>query len=138
MFTKLVLLSALVAVALSAPYVSGGGSPLEPVPILKQTSDVLPDGSFHWSYESGDRTQQEQTGSVKAGPTPDESIASVQGSASWFDLEGKPHELTYVADENGFQAQGADIPVTPEIPAQIARALDWIAAHPQPESEKSA
>ncbi|KAH1004915.1 hypothetical protein HUJ05_005680 [Dendroctonus ponderosae] len=132
MFTKLALLSAVVAVALSAP-----AGPVEPVPILKQTSDIQPDGSFQWNYESGDGTKQEQVGSVKAGPTPDESIASVQGSASWVDPEGNPHEVTYVADENGFQAQSADIPVPPEIPAQIARALAWIAAQPQTEPPKS-
>ena len=54
---------------------------------------------------------------------------------AWTDPEGGKHQLSYVADENGFQPQGADVPVAPEVPAQIARALEWIAQHPEPEQK---
>ncbi|ENN72697.1 hypothetical protein D910_00628 [Dendroctonus ponderosae] len=78
----------------------------------------------------------------KAGSAPalnfidQETPVVLQGSASWTDSEGNPHQLSYVADENGYQPQSDDIPQAPEIPAAIARALEYIAAHPQPDSEK--
>ncbi|KAF7286181.1 hypothetical protein GWI33_007141 [Rhynchophorus ferrugineus] len=103
----------------------------EEVPIVSQSGDVSPDGTFEWSYQSGDGTAQQQSGQLKQ--IGEEAGEAVQGSASWTDPEGGSHQLTYVADENGYQPQSADIPVAPEIPAAIARSLAWIAAHPQPE-----
>lgn len=37
----------------------------EPVAILAQESDIQPDGSFKWSFESADGVKQEQTGQPK-------------------------------------------------------------------------
>ncbi|CAG9769049.1 unnamed protein product [Ceutorhynchus assimilis] len=127
MFAKIVVFSGLLAIVLSAP------AEPEPVPIISQNSDIQPDGSFKWDFESADGTKQEQSGAIKAGAEPDETVSAVAGSVSWTDPDGQKHELNYVADENGFQPQGADVPVAPEIPAQIARALEWIANHPEPE-----
>ena len=56
MFSKLVVFSGLLAVALCAV--------LEPVPIVSQVDDASPDGSFKWSFEAGDGTKQQQTGTV--------------------------------------------------------------------------
>lgn len=41
--------------------------------------------------------------------------------------------MSYVADENGYQPSGNAIPQPPPLPPLIARALAWIAAHPQPQ-----
>ncbi|KAF7286184.1 hypothetical protein GWI33_007144 [Rhynchophorus ferrugineus] len=109
------------------------GAALQPVPIVSQTGDVRPDGSFEWSYQSGDGSAQQQSGQLKQ--IGKEAGEAVQGSASWTDPEGGQHQLTYVADENGYQPQSADIPVPPPIPQAILRALEWIAAHPQPQSK---
>ncbi|KAH1004877.1 larval cuticle protein 1-like [Dendroctonus ponderosae] len=118
----------LVAVGQCAP------AETEPVPIVAQDSDIQPDGAFKWSFETGDGAKQEQTGVPKQ--IDQETPVVLQGSASWTDSEGNPHQLSYVADENGYQPQSDDIPQAPEIPAAIARALEYIAAHPQPDSEK--
>ncbi|KAF7276833.1 hypothetical protein GWI33_009736 [Rhynchophorus ferrugineus] len=129
MFAKIAVFSGLLAVVLSAAVPAQ-----EPVPIVSQSADIQPEGSFQWSYESGDGTKQEQSAVVRQ--VGEESVPAVQGSASWVDAEGVAHELRYVADENGYQPQSSDLPVAPEVPAQIARALQWIAAHPAPVEDK--
>lgn len=122
MFTKLIVFSGLVALAL-------GGT--TPVPIIAQSQNVDPDGSFQWSYQSGDGTFQEQVGRhvlLRSG----EDAESVQGSASWVDPDGNPHEISYVADEEGYRPKSADLPVGPPLPPLIAKALQWIRDHPSP------
>lgn len=57
------------------------------------------------------------------------------GSFSYPGDGGQEISLTYVADENGFQPQGAHLPTTPEIPPLILKALEWIAAHPEEEAK---
>ncbi|KAF7264050.1 endocuticle structural glycoprotein SgAbd-3-like [Rhynchophorus ferrugineus] len=124
MLFKVALVSALVSVVF-------GAALQQQVPIVSQTGDVSPDGSYEWSYQSGDGSAQQQSGQLKQ--IGDSAGEVVQGSASWTDPEGGQHQLTYVADENGYQPQSADIPVPPPIPQAILRALEWIAAHPQPQ-----
>lgn len=41
-----------------------------------------------------------------------------------------------MANEEGFQPQGAHLPTSPPIPEAILRALDWIAAHPPVEEQR--
>ncbi|KAF7286194.1 hypothetical protein GWI33_007154 [Rhynchophorus ferrugineus] len=125
MLSKIVVFSGLLAVVLCATE--------EPVAIVAQESDIQPDGAFQWSYESADGTKQEQSASIKQ--VGDVSVPALRGSVSWKDADGVAHELSYVADENGYQPQSADIPVPPEVPAAITRALEWIAAHPSKESD---
>ncbi|CAG9769056.1 unnamed protein product [Ceutorhynchus assimilis] len=100
--------------------------PGDQVPIVSQESDIQPDGSFRWSFQTGDGTRQEQQGQPKQ--IGQETAIVLQGAASWKDNEGKDHQLTYIADENGYQPQGSDIP---QIPPAIARALEYNAAHPE-------
>ncbi|KAF7286186.1 hypothetical protein GWI33_007146 [Rhynchophorus ferrugineus] len=98
-------------------------------PILTQESELNEDGSYQWSYLSGDGSAQQQIGKVKEIPG-SQPIADVQGSVSWYDPEGKLHQLSYIADENGYYPYSADIP---PIPLAILRVLEWNAAHPEEE-----
>lgn len=118
MISQIVVVSCLITVALSA-FIQ------YPVPILYARSDVSPDGSFLWNYRSGDGSRQEQFG---------QGGQAVQGSAQWYDPQGQYHRLKYIADENGYQPQSADLPVGPGIPAAILKSLQWNAAHPEEES----
>lgn len=54
MFAKIVVFSGLLAVVLCAV--------LNEVPIVQQTDEANPDGSFQWSYQSGDGSAQQQSG----------------------------------------------------------------------------
>lgn len=100
----------------------------EPVPILSQESEVLADGSYHHSFESGNGIQQQAEGKLKKIDA--ETSAEVsRGSYSYPGEDGKPVVVEYIADERGFQPSGDSIPKIPEL---IARALKWIEDHPTP------
>lgn len=69
---------------------------------------------------------------------PEGPAVAAQGSFQYTAPDGTPISIQYTADENGFVPQGAHLPVAPEIPPAIARALEWIAAHPDPEAGRAA
>lgn len=116
---------ALVAVA-SAAQLSGN----EPIPILRQQSEVNFDGSYVSSYETGNGISADEQGSLKNAGT-DAEAEQVNGQYQYTAPDGQVIQLSYSADENGFQPQGAHLPVPPPIPEAIQRALEWIAAHPE-------
>ena len=109
----------------------------EPVAILVQEQDISPDGTFHTKYETANGINYQEDGSSNKANGEEAAISS-QGSFGYNAPDGTPIQLTWVADKNGFQPQGAHLPVAPaapEIPPQIARALEWIAAHPYVEPQ---
>ncbi|CAG9769050.1 unnamed protein product [Ceutorhynchus assimilis] len=132
MFSKTIIFSALVALVVST---SPSANPTPQVPVVSQDFDLAPDGSYKFNFESADGIKQEQHGAPKV-VDKDVVVEVVAGSASYTDLEGGKHEISYVADENGYQPIGADIPVAPKIPPMIARALQYIADHPHPEEKQ--
>nr|WJW74114.1 endocuticle structural glycoprotein Abd-4 [Propylea japonica] len=109
--------------------------PIQPqgrvIAILKQQQDVGPDGSYQWSYETENGIQAEERGALKSG-SPDPILEATGGFAYTAD-DGTPIQLQYIANENGFQPQGAHLPTPPPIPAAILRSLEWNAAHPEEE-----
>lgn len=70
-------------------------------PILKSSSDISPDGQYHYEYETGNGIAAKESG---------QAAHSVQGSYSYTAPDGTPVQMTYVADENGFQPQGSHLP----------------------------
>ncbi|XP_049822713.1 endocuticle structural glycoprotein SgAbd-2-like [Aethina tumida] len=103
------------------------------IPILRQDQDVREDGSYSYNYETGNGIAAQEQASVRA--VGQDLAKSAQGSYSYTSPEGELVQISYVADENGYQAAGSHIPTPPPVPAAIQRALDWIAAHPQPASQ---
>jgi hypothetical protein len=77
---------------------------------------------FPFSFETGNGIVREEVGEVKNAGTPEEHQA-VRGSYSYKDPEGNDIVVTYTADENGFVAQGAHLPVAPPVPQAILDAL---------------
>lgn len=120
--------------AASAAQLSGN----EPIPIIAQDAEVNFDGSYHSNYETGNGISAQEQGVLKNAGQKDAEAEEVQGSFQYTAPDGTPIQLQYIANENGFQPQGNHLPVAPTpppVPAAILRALEWIAAHPQPEEK---
>lgn len=113
---------ALFAVAFAAPQ-------KQEIEIISQENNINPDGSYAWSYKTGNGINAEEQGNLKNGPEGD--YISAQGSFAYTADDGSPISLTYVADENGFQPKGDHLPTSPPIPQAILRAIEWNAAHPE-------
>ncbi|KAF6211624.1 hypothetical protein GE061_012137 [Apolygus lucorum] len=79
-------------------------------PIVSQT-DSRDDKGYAYSYETGDRTVVSERGLLKPGPEGDYIVA--EGSFSFVGTDGVQYTVTYKADENGFQAEGAHLPKPP-------------------------
>ncbi|XP_073837691.1 larval cuticle protein 65Ag1-like [Musca autumnalis] len=99
----IIVFAALFALALAAP---------SDVQIVRSESDVGPE-SFQYAFETSDNTKAEAQGQLNNVGTEQEALA-VRGSYSFVGDDGQTYTVTYVADENGFQPQGAHLPVAPE------------------------
>lgn len=84
---------------------------------------------FRFDTENGISAQEQ--GSLKQ--LGNEVVSSVAGSFSYQAPDGTPVQAQYIADENGFRAEGTAIH---QIPKAIVRALEWNAAHPEEEQEQ--
>lgn len=88
----------------------------------KQDSDITPEGAYRYQYETsnGIAAQEQGNGGHQA-----------NGGFSWYSPEGELIQISYVADENGYQPQGSHLPTPPPIPAAILKSLEYIRTHPQ-------
>ncbi|XP_023704719.1 endocuticle structural glycoprotein SgAbd-8-like [Cryptotermes secundus] len=121
----------LIVIATSAPQSRAAvGGPNEPIPILRQENEVNFDGSYKYSFETGNGIIAEENGFLKNAGNPEAEAQVAQGSSSYTSPEGVQIKLNYLADENGFQPQGAHLPTPPPIPEAIQRALDYLASLP--------
>ncbi|XP_041976268.1 endocuticle structural glycoprotein SgAbd-2-like [Aricia agestis] len=137
-----IVLSALVAVACAAPqfqpFVPQQQQYVNPqfIPILRQSQTVNPDGSYEFSYETGNGIAAQEQGYLKNAGIKDAEAQVAQGSYAYTSPEGIPISVSYIADEYGFRAEGAHLPTPPPIPEAIARALKYIASQPpQPQNQ---
>lgn len=125
------------ALASAAPAVPAAEQTPRPIAILRSSENgPNPDGSYQWSYETENGIQAQEQGELRtfarSADSESEGAAVVaQGGFSYTADDGTPISLTYVADENGFQPQGAHLPVAPPVPEGILKALEWIANHPE-------
>ncbi|XP_026729287.1 endocuticle structural glycoprotein SgAbd-2-like [Trichoplusia ni] len=130
-----IVLSALVAVAFAAPqfqqYQPQPQYQGQEIPILKQTQEINPDRSYQYSYETGNGIAAQEQGYLKNAGVKDAEAQVAQGSFSYSSPEGVPISVSYIADENGFRAEGAHLPTPPPTPEAILRALAYIDSRPQ-------
>ncbi|XP_016975780.1 larval cuticle protein 65Ag1-like [Drosophila rhopaloa] len=100
----LIVFVALFAVALAAP--------ASEVQVLRSESDVGPE-NFKYDWETSDGQKANAAGELRNVGSENESLA-VRGSFSFVADDGQTYTVNYIADENGFQPQGAHLPVAPE------------------------
>lgn len=114
------------AFAAVAAAASVGDQP--PIPIVKQAlSGPDPEGTYSYSYETGNGIQAQEEGHLKHEDN-DAEVMEARGSFSYTGDDGQVYQVSYVANENGFQPEGAHLPTVPPL---IKRALKYIAEHPE-------
>ncbi|XP_037803468.1 endocuticle structural glycoprotein SgAbd-8-like [Penaeus monodon] len=82
-----------------------------PIPILKddRTQDAY--GGYSFDFESGNGIVRQESGKESDGQ-------AKEGGWRYESPEGAPVEISFVADQGGYQPQGAVIPVPPPLPYQ--------------------
>ncbi|XP_022814927.1 endocuticle structural glycoprotein SgAbd-3-like [Spodoptera litura] len=98
-----------------------GGNQAE---ILRYENEINEEG-YHYAFETSDGTKAEQQGRVYPGAQPEEGSLAVSGSYSYVGDDGQTYTVTYIADENGYRAEGAHLPTPPPIPAEILKSLQY-------------
>ncbi|XP_011214355.1 endocuticle structural glycoprotein ABD-4 [Bactrocera neohumeralis] len=131
-----IIISLLITLLLDVTLARPQGPTTEPIPIIRQEQEVNFDGSYKFSYETGNGIQADEEGYLKNAGSEAEGT-SAQGSFSYTSPEGVPIRITYLADENGFQPQGDHLPTPPPIPPAIQKALAYLATAPPPQDQSN-
>ncbi|XP_058814737.1 endocuticle structural glycoprotein ABD-4 isoform X2 [Topomyia yanbarensis] len=123
----LLILAVCIAVSHAAPQRTEAESE-----IVAQDSNIDPDGSYQYSYETANGIRGQEQGTLKRASNPDTTdVIVASGSVTYTAPDGQVITLNYAADdENGFQPQGDHLPTPPPIPPQIQKALDYLASLP--------
>ncbi|XP_034250886.1 endocuticle structural glycoprotein SgAbd-3-like [Thrips palmi] len=120
------VLAALLAACGAAPQLGAQ----KPIAIVRLDSDISPDGTFSYTYETENRIQASAQGRPGNGP-PGEEGTNVVGQFSFVAPDdGQTYSVQYTADENGFVPQGAHLPTPPPLPEAIVRALQQQGVNP--------
>merc|ERR1712198_93180 len=111
---KIIILSCLLAIAAAAPTPDSG----EEIAILRDDRDQGDDGSYSFVFETENGISRSESGTPIDVDSAEDVIAS-QGSVSFTFPDGESFELSFVADENGYQPQSEHLPVAPAFPHPI-------------------
>lgn len=89
--------------------------------VLRLDNVVNPDGSYSYAYGTSNGINADESGV---------GGENARGEFGYVSPEGEAIQLSYVADENGFQPSGSHLPTPPPIPDAIIKALRYIAENP--------
>ncbi|XP_075981054.1 pupal cuticle protein 36a-like [Anticarsia gemmatalis] len=84
--------------------------------ILRLNSDVTAEG-FSYDFETSNGIRADASGVATNG-------VQSSGSFAYKGDDGQDYSITYTADENGYQPQGAHLPTSPPIPEAILKSLE--------------
>ncbi|XP_050315080.1 flexible cuticle protein 12-like [Anthonomus grandis grandis] len=104
-----IALFALVAVAVAAPQNPADVN----AQVLRNELDNIGVDKFSYGYETSNGISAQEQGQLVNPGSENEAIA-VRGSFQYTGPDGQQYSVQYVADENGFQPQGAHLPVAPQ------------------------
>ncbi|KAL0832450.1 hypothetical protein ABMA28_000682 [Loxostege sticticalis] len=103
-----IALALLVAVAAAVPV---SQDPKDAV-VTRYESDNIGVEGFRYAYETSDGKSAQEEGQLKNVGTENEAI-EVRGQFAYTGPDGVVYTVTYIANENGFQPQGAHLPQAP-------------------------
>lgn len=83
-----------------------------------------------FSFQADNGISAQETSQIKNSNS-QEPVEETQGNFEYTAPDGSSIQVRYIANEDGFQPQGAHLPVAPPIPVEIQRSLEWNAAHPE-------
>ncbi|KFB36071.1 AGAP006095-PA-like protein [Anopheles sinensis] len=132
---SIVVLLCVLALAVAAPPASapakrspGAGGPDAEATVVAQEQIINEGGSYAYNYETSN--------GIKARQSSDNGV-SAAGEYSFVGPDGASYSVVYVADENGFQPQGAHLPVEPAAPEHVIKLLEDLRANPPKDPEFS-
>ncbi|XP_055531010.1 cuticle protein CP14.6-like isoform X2 [Wyeomyia smithii] len=87
--------------------------------VLNQDLILNGDGSYSFNYETSN--------GIKAAQRSEDGI-NVKGEFSYRGVDGNEYQVSYVADERGFQPRGAHLPLEPPAPDYVIEMLEDLRA----------
>jgi len=122
---SMILIAVFLAVAAAAP----APQESQPILILKQSQNHDTEKQvYSFSYETENGISVSESGVQKQiGDKPEEAGTVSQGKYSYPE-DSVTYTITWVADENGFQATGDHLPTPPPMPEHVVKMLADLAA----------
>ncbi|XP_066941712.1 cuticle protein AMP4-like [Macrobrachium rosenbergii] len=120
---KIIIFIATLALASGRPQDLEDPEPVEVIEILRDERVQPEEGAYSFQVETENGIVQKEEGVAGT-----QGQTNVEGSFSYPLEDGTVVEVSYIADENGFQVQSPLLPVAPEFPHPIPQfVLDQIA-----------
>eukprot|EP00095_Tigriopus_kingsejongensis_P001246 maker-scaffold850_size89018-snap-gene-0.27 protein:Tk01246 transcript:maker-scaffold850_size89018-snap-gene-0.27-mRNA-1 annotation:"larval cuticle protein 8" len=106
-------------IARDSSYQPAGGraaQPAQPIAIVRSVYNApsAESQNYDFSFETENGIQQEASGEMKL--IDNAEVMVMRGSYTYIDAEGQDVTVSWVADENGYRAESAILPIAPEIP----------------------
>uniref|UniRef100_A0A182RQA4 Uncharacterized protein n=1 Tax=Anopheles funestus TaxID=62324 RepID=A0A182RQA4_ANOFN len=125
MFRKLIVASLVVSLVVALPQRSqsrsSGGGDEAAAETLAQDTVINADGSYTYNYETSNGISASQASN---------DGTNANGNFAFTAPDGQRYEIVYVADEYGFQPQGAHLPTEPPAPDHVIKMLEDMRANP--------
>ncbi|XP_026328984.1 endocuticle structural protein SgAbd-6-like [Hyposmocoma kahamanoa] len=119
MYTTILLIFVAIVLATSAPVNDNAQARIL---VYDFTNDGS--GNYKFSYETSNGLTREETGEVVNVGTDDEHIV-VRGVYSYVDADGNVQNVSYTADENGYQqsTSGEEMSIPDYLPPSVVASL---------------